>query len=31
VFLSAEVNRPPDVVERWLAELEEPAAASVTA
>ena len=31
VFLSAEVNRPPDVVERWLAELAEPAAASVSA
>ena len=30
-FLAAEVNRPPDVVERWLAELEEPAAASVGA
>jgi hypothetical protein len=30
-FLSAEVNREPQVVERWLAELAEPAAASVGA
>jgi cysteine synthase len=30
-FLAAEVNRAPEVVERWLAELEEPAAASVSA